>query len=105
MSGGTFGYVQYHFRDFAEQLEERIKSNNTTVEEEDFPRNYSEETIERLNFVLSVVKLAGFLAKEVDYLYSGDTGEDTLEKTFYDAISPEDFENLQGYLSAFQIND
>lgn len=82
MSGGHFnnnGYVYYQVDQFADELENMIQNNNK-VDEYNWAPNYNEETISYLKKkVLEIRKIAKIM-KEIDYLYSGDHGEDTFLK-------------------------
>jgi hypothetical protein len=78
MSGGHFGYRCFQISQFAEELEHEIKTN--TGEHGD-ARNYSEGTIGILTYCQQTIEHASNLAKEVEWLYSGDTGEEDLVAT------------------------
>jgi len=70
MSGGHFDYKCFHIADFADGLErEMMKDKN----------KFGRETLSRLVIALEVIETAAALAKEVEWLYSGDTGEDSFK--------------------------
>ncbi len=68
MSGGSFDYVWLRVYEFVNDLAGRIITPN-----EDF----KPETIAKLREIEKTVRLAGKLMREVEYLYSGDTGNET----------------------------
>jgi hypothetical protein len=79
MSGGAFDYNCFKISQFAEELKNKIDEND--VENEyGYAFRYSEETIEKLLHCQRVIELAGKLAHEIEWLYSGDIGEDTFLK-------------------------
>lgn len=80
MSGGHFNYACHKISHFAEALQHEIDVNDDkTLDDYNCPRgyNYKPETITRLNVILQIIESAGKLAREVEWLYSGDHGEDT----------------------------
>jgi len=76
MSGGYFDYDCFRISQFAEDLHREIRDNSV---ENDFgyAPNYNKKTIDYLKKSQKIIELAGKLAKEVEWLYSGDTGEET----------------------------
>jgi len=70
MSGGHFDYKCFHIADFADELERAISKNS---------HKFGEETLSHLVIVLEVLETAAALAKEAEWLYSGDTGEDSFK--------------------------
>ena len=96
MSGGFFDYQERRIEDIADSIEEVIRDNKKEKSKEDlFPWNYdsdgkvydyckyyygySDETVKLLKKALQKLREAAIYAKRVDYLLSGDDGEDTFK--------------------------
>jgi len=78
MSGGHFGdcgYDYYKVAQFADELEVEIQNNNKP--DEYAPPNFSPETINYLRNQLIPMRKMAEIMRAVDYLYSGDHGEDS----------------------------
>lgn len=85
MSGGHFGdcgYDYYKVAQFADELEEEIQRNgkprneDRTYGEEWYP-NHDPEVIEYLKEQLPKMRKIAEIMRHIDYLYSGDHGDDT----------------------------
>ena len=79
MSGGYFndcGYDYYKVEQFADELEEEIQNNNKP-NEYGYTNNYSPETIKYLRKQLRQMRKVSEIMRHIDYLYSGDHGEDS----------------------------
>jgi len=77
MSGGNFGdYDYYKVHQFADELEVEIHNNNKP-DEYGYVRNYSPETIKYLRKQLRQMRYTADIMRHVDYLFSGDHGEDS----------------------------
>lgn len=85
MSGGHFGYCGYDYirvRRFSDELEEEIANNDKgaiqkgTYSEEFYP-NYKPEVISYLKAQIPKMRKLAEIMKHIDYLYSGDHGEDS----------------------------
>jgi hypothetical protein len=75
MSGGHFndiGYVYYKVQQFADELETEIIENNTLDE-----YNYSDNVITILKKQLPEIHKIAKIMRHIDYLYSGDCGEES----------------------------
>jgi len=83
MSGGAFNYNDYHIRGIADQIEEIIRDN------EERPV-YDAETISRFRETVKLLHRADVMVHRIDWLISGDDGEDTFHKRL-----PEDLERLE----------
>lgn len=73
MSGGHFnsnGYIYHQMFDFADQLESELQSK-------DFNTHYNEKTIAKLKRELIRIRECAEVMKKIDYLFSGDIGEET----------------------------
>jgi hypothetical protein len=89
MSGGHFDYNQCHIEDIAEKIEHLIASNND--DDIDYygdkkGRFYSEETIEEFKQGLQALRIAYVYAQRIDWLVSGDDGEDSFHKRLRDEL-------------------
>ena len=104
MSGGYYEYAQYHINDIANAIEEYI--NGYSLDEEDIndyiksrwledkekeyirknkhtkpnPFDYNKETIKELKKGLAILRKAYIYAQRIDWLLSGDDGEDSFHK-------------------------
>jgi hypothetical protein len=78
MSGGHFGdYDYYKVAQFADELEVEIQNNNKPDEYGYDAYNYSPETIKYLRKQLRQIREVSEIMRHIDYLYSGDHGEDS----------------------------
>jgi hypothetical protein len=73
MSDGAFNYNDYHIMGIADQIEEIIRNN------EDNPE-YGELTIQRYREAVKLLREASVYVHRIDWLLSGDDGEDTFHK-------------------------
>ena len=85
MSGGAFNYNDYHITGIADQIEEFIRDNEDRSE-----YRYSEATIQRFREAVKLLREAGVYVHRIDWLISGDDGEDTFHKRLR-----EDLERLE----------
>ena len=78
ISGGYFEYKQYHIQDIIEKLEEtKVKIEN---EEEYYQYDRKQELLQEILNGLNYLNLAGIYTKRLDWLFSGDDGEDSFFK-------------------------
>jgi len=88
MSGGCFDYVQYRINDIVHKIEEIISKNNLEIAEEDKPKDewgfyeesyyeYPPHIIEEFKNAVRYLKIAQVYAQRVDWLISGDDGEES----------------------------
>jgi hypothetical protein len=95
MSGGAFEYQQYNIGRIADQIEQTIIKNGVkkTPEEikddwhndewyEKYPEDkfhykYPDEVIEKMKEAVKALKIAQEYAQRVDWLLSGDDGEES----------------------------
>lgn len=75
MSGGAFNYKDFHINDIADQIEEFIRDNEDRSE-----YRYSEATIQRFREAVKLLREAGVYVHRIDWLVSGDDGEDSFHK-------------------------
>lgn len=79
MSGGHFNnndYIYYRVHQFADELENEIE-NNQKENEYGYSPDYSPEVIEILKKQIPEINRIAKIMKAIDYLYSGDHGEDS----------------------------
>ena len=79
MSGGHFDYNCFRISQFADELDREIRNNKASGEVVYAPC-HSDEAIEILKECQILIEAAGILAKEIEWFYSGDTGEEELKK-------------------------
>ena len=80
MSGGHFDYDQYKIGQISDQVHHLILSNeDKTKDEYGYPmgREYGPGTIEKFKEGLKFLRLAEIYAQRIDWLISGDDGEDS----------------------------
>ena len=79
ISGGHFndcGYEYYKVAQFADELEAEV-SNNFEEDEYGFAHEYSPEVCEYLLEQVTKMRKMAEIMRHIDYLYSGDHGEDS----------------------------
>ena len=83
MSGGHFGncgYDYYKVSQFADELEQEIATNGLKCEDkymENFYPSFDPEVIEYLKEQLPKMRKMAEIMRHIDYLYSGDHGDDS----------------------------
>jgi hypothetical protein len=90
MSGGYFDYDQYQISTIAETVESLILKNDSVDPDEfgDFEgHQFSPETIEEFKKGLALLKQAYVYAQRIDWLVSGDDGEDTFHQRLKNDLS------------------
>lgn len=85
MSGGHFDYKQYNIGYIADEIENVI-ANNETKDEYGFSYSFKLETIAKLRYTVEQLRISERLAKEIDYLLSSDTSEDTFCERWIDIV-------------------
>ena len=104
MSGGSLNYLSSRIDDACEKIDEHI--NGTSIDECDAnyycedndlekedaeyirehlhtkpnPYEYSNSTLEKLRNALDILRKASIYANRVEYLFSGDDGEESFHK-------------------------
>lgn len=81
MSGGSFNYAYATPQYFADALEDLLEKDNKGNLD---GQPWSPEVTEKLSKTVALVRLVGILMKEVEWLYSGDSGENVFSKEFSD---------------------
>lgn len=79
MSGGRFDYDQNRIPQIAESIESAIHSNNT-VNEWGNSNDFSEATLLEFKRAVNCLNMAYVYAQRIDWLLSGDDGEDTFHQ-------------------------
>ena len=77
MSGGSFDYTFHHVDDFADGLENRLEKKDDEYAVFDSTITYTPKTIAKLKEIIKLSRKTAKLMKEVEWLFSGDTGDDT----------------------------
>ncbi len=80
MSGGHFDYAQYRINDIAVEIDEVIESNDDQTPNEWGEKKgneYSPAIIEKFKEAAHTLRQAAEMAQRVDWLLSGDDGEDS----------------------------
>ncbi len=76
MSGGSFDYAYARMHDFADDLRDMLSQQGQVVDGWTVG-TWEPEVAAKLAEIAALVDYAAKLAKEVEWLYSGDTGEET----------------------------
>jgi hypothetical protein len=93
MSGGHFNYQQYRIKDIATEIDELIASNDDeTLDQYGYRRGrgYSEKTIARFAQAAKQLRIAATMAQRVDWLVSGDDGEESFHRRWEEELSTAD---------------
>lgn len=80
MSGGSFDYAYWKAEQFADELEVMLSKQDEVNEWNEKPYYMEEATRVKLQEIEKMVRTASKMMKEVEWLYSGDTGEDSFMK-------------------------
>ena len=94
MSGGAFEYQQYYIEEIADSIEQEIIEAGREIPKEIWAKNhwygssfddsdrtyptYERKTIDIMKRAVYVLRMAYIYAKRIDWMLSGDDGEDTL---------------------------
>ena len=79
MSGGHFDYKQHHIADIINDIEQVIR-NETSPDYAGYKGGYSEGTINVFRNAMAYLQIAQVLTHRIDWLLSGDDGEETFHK-------------------------
>ena len=83
MSGGHFNYRQHTLLDMVDDIRFAILMNDSKEKNEcgdNIGNRYSPETIAEFEKAVKALKLAYVYAQRIDWLLSGDDGEDSFHK-------------------------
>jgi len=80
MSGGHFDYVEHRFDEVVDELQRLIDTNDSTEKDEfgeEIGYHFNQYTINKFKIAKSAIAKSREMVHLIDYLVSGDTGEDT----------------------------
>lgn len=78
MSGGSFDYAYCRTMQFADELRNKLQEQGKDPSGEGWPNAaWSTDIACKLSEIAALADYIGALMKEAEWLYSGDTGEDT----------------------------
>ena len=98
MSGGHFNHDQYKLIQIADQIQNAI-DNNDTLDEYGQACGYSPETLTEFANAVNQLRTAHIYANRIDYLLSGDDGEDNFHRRLKNELDPQSVVDLtdEGY--------
>jgi len=77
MSGGHFEYIQYRISEAADEVQNYIqRCNSEEIDEYGWKPEYSQETLDKFKQCDLALRQAYIMLNRVDWLVSGDDGED-----------------------------
>jgi len=82
MSGGHFDYKQHEIEDLASDIECQINANKGLKP----PFGLTEETLAKLREAALTLRRAAKMTQRIDYLLSGDDGEETFHERWNEEI-------------------
>ena len=91
MSGGHFQYQQYLIEDIAVEIDKMIESNDDETLDQYGERRgngYPPEVIEKFKEAAHTLRQAAEMAQRVDWLVSGDDGEDSFMRRWEKEVRP-----------------
>ena len=83
MSGGHFNYAQYKIGNIADSVEQLIINNDSEELDEwsdSKGHNYTEATISKFRIALKMLRQVEIYTQRIDWLVSGDDGEDSFHR-------------------------
>ena len=87
MSGGYFDYMQDRINHAADEVEKYIqKCESAERDEYDYKPEYSAETVEKFRECERALRRAAAMLQRVDWLASGDDGEECFHKRWADEV-------------------
>lgn len=87
MSGGRFQYQQFRIEDIAVEIDEIISSNDDGLHEYG-GKGYPPEVIEKFKEAAHTLRQAADMAMRVDWLVSGDDGEESFLSRWEGEVRP-----------------
>lgn len=90
MSGGHFDYQQRNITDIAESIKTLIsneQSAGTNMYGETLKQGFSAETIAEFEHGVLLLEQAAIYAQRIDWLISGDDGEDDFHRRLNDDLT------------------
>jgi len=91
MSGGHFNYNQYHIDDIVEEIRNIIQTNGIK-DENGWGHSYSDNTIDEFKNAIEMLELGRIYAQRIDWLHSGDDGEENFHKRLNSDINDAGYE-------------
>ena len=89
MSGGYFNYDQYRIRQISDSVDDLIEKNDSQDLGDygcKIGKNYAPEVIEKFRKGLAYLRIAEVYAQRIDWLVSGDDGEDAFMQRLADDL-------------------
>ena len=89
MSGGHFNYEEHSIREIADDIGFLIQANDSTEKneyDEDIGNHYPDEIIEKYKEAVIALRVAEKMVTRIDYLESGDDGEDSFLERWKEEI-------------------
>jgi len=83
MSGGHFDYNQYRIGQIADDIDHEVRNNDSEELNEwgdKIGAGYSEATMGVMRKAIAILRVAEIYAQRIDWLLSGDDGEDCLHR-------------------------
>jgi hypothetical protein len=90
MSGGYFEYLQFRLSEIEDEVKNLIDTNedsNLNEWGDKIGNFYSPETIEKFKDCVKYLKLARIYTHRIDWLVSGDDGENTFHKRLKEELN------------------
>lgn len=94
MSGGYFDYNQYRINDIADRIERELNrqgkekpKDELYFDDEKYYYTYPEIVQEKMREAVKQLKIAAVYAQRVDWLLSGDDGEESFIKRLSDDLN------------------
>lgn len=90
MSGGHWNYDQYHIDEIADSIGQMIEDEASAELNEwggTVSRGYSTATIMEFKLAVAALRMAAAYAQRIDWLVSGDDGEDSFHRRLQDQLS------------------
>lgn len=88
MSGGAFDYIQYRIEQAADQVNSEIRrcDPDRLPDEYGYKREYLQETLAKFRECESTLRKAAVMLQRVDWLVSGDDGEDSFHRRWEEEL-------------------
>lgn len=89
MSGGHFDYNQWKIQMIADDIEQLIIDNDSDEKNEwgDIKgHHFTEDTIRQFKSAVALLKVSYVFAQRIDWLVSGDDGEDSFHRRLKDEL-------------------
>jgi len=96
MSGGYFNYDQCRIGQIAESIDRIARQENHQIDCDDFQFDFNEKTLVEFRNAVIFLKLAQIYAHRIDWLVSGDDGEDTFHKRLAEDLKEVDTLQREG---------